>query len=240
MGRGIAGLCALRGHDTRVFDADPDAQRHVRGAVEASWARAVERGKVAAEDADGARKRLRIIERLRDTPRRRLRDRSGPGGARPEAPGVRRARRPLPRGDHPRLQHLLPLDQPDRESDRTAGPRHRHPLLQPGRRDALGRGRPRGRHVGGDGAPDARARRVARQGSRAGQRFAGLRDVPARPRARARSDADGRGGRRASRRHRPRHGARIRPPDGAAEDERPRRARRPPRDRRNALGRARG
>jgi 3-hydroxybutyryl-CoA dehydrogenase len=67
MGRGIAGLCALRGHDTRVFDADPDAQRHVRGAVEASWARAVERGKVAAEEADGARKRIRIIERLRDT-----------------------------------------------------------------------------------------------------------------------------------------------------------------------------
>jgi len=67
MGRGIAGLCALRGHDTRVFDADPEAQRQVRGSVESSWARAVERGKVAAEAADGARKRLRIVERLRDT-----------------------------------------------------------------------------------------------------------------------------------------------------------------------------
>ena len=66
MGRGIAGLCALSGHDTRVFDADPEAQRHVRGSVEASWARGVERGKVTAEAADGARKRLRIVERLRD------------------------------------------------------------------------------------------------------------------------------------------------------------------------------
>lgn len=66
MGRGIAGLCALRGHDTRVFDADPEAQRHVRGSVEASWNRAVQRGKVPAEEADGARKRLRIVERLRD------------------------------------------------------------------------------------------------------------------------------------------------------------------------------
>ena len=67
MGRGIAGLCALSGHDTRVFDADPEAQRHVRAAVEATWARGVERGKVAAEDAEAARKRLRIVERLRDT-----------------------------------------------------------------------------------------------------------------------------------------------------------------------------
>ena len=67
MGRGIAGLCALSGHDTRVFDADPEAQRHVRAAVEAIWARGVEKGKVAPENAEAARKRLRIVERLRDT-----------------------------------------------------------------------------------------------------------------------------------------------------------------------------
>lgn len=67
MGRGIAGLCALSGHDTRVFDADPDAQRHVRPSVEATWARGVERGKVTIERADAARKRLRVVERLRDT-----------------------------------------------------------------------------------------------------------------------------------------------------------------------------
>jgi 3-hydroxybutyryl-CoA dehydrogenase len=67
MGRGIAGLCALSGHDTRVFDADPEAQRHVRAAVEGTWARGVERGRVAPEDAEAARKRLRVVERLRDT-----------------------------------------------------------------------------------------------------------------------------------------------------------------------------
>lgn len=67
MGRGIAGLCALRGHDTRVFDADPDARRHVLGSVESSWARGVERGKVAPEEAESARKRVRVVERLRET-----------------------------------------------------------------------------------------------------------------------------------------------------------------------------
>ncbi len=66
MGRGIAGACALAGHDTRVFDADPGAQRAVRGHVESSWSRAVEKGKLTAEAAEGARHRLRIIERLKD------------------------------------------------------------------------------------------------------------------------------------------------------------------------------
>ena len=66
MGRGIAGVCALAGHDTRVFDADPDAQRAVRGHVESAWSRAVDKGKLTAAAAEGARHRLRIIERLKD------------------------------------------------------------------------------------------------------------------------------------------------------------------------------
>jgi len=66
MGRGIAGLCALSGHETLVFDADPDAQRHVRPSIEASWARALERGKIGAEAIEAGRRRLRIVERLRD------------------------------------------------------------------------------------------------------------------------------------------------------------------------------
>jgi len=66
MGRGIAGVCALAGHDTRVFDADPEAQRAVRAHVESTWARAVDKGKLTAAAADGARHRLRIIERLKD------------------------------------------------------------------------------------------------------------------------------------------------------------------------------
>jgi 3-hydroxybutyryl-CoA dehydrogenase len=66
MGRGIAGACALAGHDTRVFDADPDAQRAVRGHVEGSWARAVEKGKVSKDAAEAARHRLKIVQRLKD------------------------------------------------------------------------------------------------------------------------------------------------------------------------------
>jgi 3-hydroxybutyryl-CoA dehydrogenase len=66
MGRGIAGLCALSGYDTWVFDADPDAQRGVRQAIEASWTRAIDRGKLATADAEAARHRLRVAERLRE------------------------------------------------------------------------------------------------------------------------------------------------------------------------------
>jgi 3-hydroxybutyryl-CoA dehydrogenase len=66
MGRGIAGLCALSGHETLVFDADPEAQRHVRNSVESSWMRAVDRGKVAAESVENARHLLRVVSRLRD------------------------------------------------------------------------------------------------------------------------------------------------------------------------------
>ena len=66
MGRGIAGLCAISGYDTWVFDADPDASRAVRAAVEASWARAIDKGKLTTEAAETARHRLKIAERLRD------------------------------------------------------------------------------------------------------------------------------------------------------------------------------
>jgi 3-hydroxybutyryl-CoA dehydrogenase len=66
MGRGIAGACAMAGHDTRVFDADPEAQRAVRGHVEGSWSRAVEKGKLSSEAVDAARHRLRIVQRLKD------------------------------------------------------------------------------------------------------------------------------------------------------------------------------
>lgn len=66
MGRGIAGLCALSGHETLVFDADPEAQRHVRESVEASWTRAVEKGKAAADLVERARHLLRVVARLRE------------------------------------------------------------------------------------------------------------------------------------------------------------------------------
>jgi 3-hydroxybutyryl-CoA dehydrogenase len=66
MGRGIAGVCALAGYDTWVFDADPEAQRAVRPSIEASWSRAIDKGKLATEAAEAARHRLRIPARLRD------------------------------------------------------------------------------------------------------------------------------------------------------------------------------
>lgn len=66
MGRGIAGLCALSGYDTWVFDADPEAQRGVRASIESSWKRAIDKGKLTTEAAEAARHRLRIPARLRD------------------------------------------------------------------------------------------------------------------------------------------------------------------------------
>jgi 3-hydroxybutyryl-CoA dehydrogenase len=66
MGRGIAGLCAMSGHETRVFDADPEASKQVRHAVESSWGRAVERGKLSREAVEKARHLLKVAERLRD------------------------------------------------------------------------------------------------------------------------------------------------------------------------------
>jgi 3-hydroxybutyryl-CoA dehydrogenase len=66
MGRGIAGACALAGYDTWVFDADPDAQRAVRGHVESSWGRAIDRGRLTTDAAEKARHRLRIAERMKD------------------------------------------------------------------------------------------------------------------------------------------------------------------------------
>jgi 3-hydroxybutyryl-CoA dehydrogenase len=65
MGRGIAGVCALSGHETTVFDADPDAQRQVRGSIEASWQRALDRGKVQKAAVESGKRLLRVAERLR-------------------------------------------------------------------------------------------------------------------------------------------------------------------------------
>jgi 3-hydroxybutyryl-CoA dehydrogenase len=66
MGRGIAGLCAVSGHETLVFDADPEAQRHVRAGIESSWARAVERGKIAPESVENGKHLLKVVQRLKN------------------------------------------------------------------------------------------------------------------------------------------------------------------------------
>jgi 3-hydroxybutyryl-CoA dehydrogenase len=66
MGRGIAGICALSGHETFVFDADPEAQRGVRGHVEAAWGRAIDKGRLTTENAEKARHLLKVATRLKD------------------------------------------------------------------------------------------------------------------------------------------------------------------------------
>lgn len=66
MGRGIAGLCALSGFDTSLFEANSDARAGLPGSIESSWRRAVERGRLSAESREAAGRRLRILERLED------------------------------------------------------------------------------------------------------------------------------------------------------------------------------
>ena len=66
MGRGIAGLCAVSGHETLVFDADPEAQRRVRAGIESSWARAVERGKIGPETAANGKHLLKVVQFLKN------------------------------------------------------------------------------------------------------------------------------------------------------------------------------
>jgi len=64
MGRGIAALCALSGRATRVYEANPEVRRGLKGLVEESWARAVARGKLEAALAEEAATRLTVTEAL--------------------------------------------------------------------------------------------------------------------------------------------------------------------------------
>ena len=66
MGRGIAGVCALAGFPTRVFEANPDARKRVLPAIEASWKRAVGGGKLDGDKAAAALERLSTIEALEE------------------------------------------------------------------------------------------------------------------------------------------------------------------------------
>ncbi len=61
MGRGIAGVCALAGYDTLVFEADPAARERLLPGIRASWQRAVASGKVDGAKVLEATGRLRTI-----------------------------------------------------------------------------------------------------------------------------------------------------------------------------------
>jgi 3-hydroxybutyryl-CoA dehydrogenase len=64
MGRGIAGLCALSGYETAIFESDQAARGRLRASIEASWQRAADRGKISAGTVAAARGLLRVLERL--------------------------------------------------------------------------------------------------------------------------------------------------------------------------------
>jgi 3-hydroxybutyryl-CoA dehydrogenase len=66
MGRGIAGVCAVAGFRTAVFEADPGARERLRPALEASWQRAVASGKLGAEQAAAAGRRLSLVGSLEE------------------------------------------------------------------------------------------------------------------------------------------------------------------------------
>ena len=58
MGHGIAQVCAMAGYEVVLFDPQPGATERALGRIGENLDRGVERGKVAADDAAGARARL--------------------------------------------------------------------------------------------------------------------------------------------------------------------------------------
>jgi 3-hydroxybutyryl-CoA dehydrogenase len=66
MGRGIAGLCAISGHETSVYEADAALLETLRSSIESSWERAAERGKLDPATLSSARQRLSIARGLQE------------------------------------------------------------------------------------------------------------------------------------------------------------------------------
>lgn len=64
MGRGIAHVAALGGYRTFLFDLDSGILERARGTIHQNLDRGVERGKVAAEAAAGAKAQLQLETRL--------------------------------------------------------------------------------------------------------------------------------------------------------------------------------
>jgi 3-hydroxybutyryl-CoA dehydrogenase len=64
MGRGIAGLCALSGYATGVYESDPGLRETLGSAIESSWERAAAKGMLAPGAAAAASGRLSIATSL--------------------------------------------------------------------------------------------------------------------------------------------------------------------------------
>jgi 3-hydroxybutyryl-CoA dehydrogenase len=64
MGAGIAEVCAVSGYDVIIYGRNEDVQPACRGRVQGSLARAVNRGKLDAAEAEAAMNRLRGVAHL--------------------------------------------------------------------------------------------------------------------------------------------------------------------------------
>ena len=66
MGHGIAQVTAMAGYDVRLHDPQPLALEKALARISENLARGVERGKVSADDAEAARRRLAAADTLKD------------------------------------------------------------------------------------------------------------------------------------------------------------------------------
>ena len=66
MGAGIAEVCARAGLDVLVVEVSAEAAKHADARIEASIARAEQRGKISAADAEAALHRIRVTSSLDD------------------------------------------------------------------------------------------------------------------------------------------------------------------------------
>ncbi len=72
MGRGIAGVCALAGYPTAIFEADAPRRAAMRPAIERSWERAIARGRLSREAVARAKGLIVVPESLEETGGARL------------------------------------------------------------------------------------------------------------------------------------------------------------------------
>ncbi|MBI5202810.1 MAG: acyl-CoA dehydrogenase family protein, partial [Elusimicrobia bacterium] len=151
------------------------------------------------------------------------RDRGGPREDGAQEARLQDARRGVPQGHDPGVEHVLPFDHRDRGLDLAAGQGHRHALHEPGAGDAARRVDPRDRDDRRDLRPRQRPLQDARQGT-------GVLEGLPRLHLEPHPDADDQRGvlrphgrRRHEGRHRHRDEARHEPPDGPAGAGRPHR-----------------
>lgn len=66
MGRGIAQVVAEAGHPTLIFDADPGSLERAESGLAAAWERSIQKGTLSADEAETARKRLRVARGIEE------------------------------------------------------------------------------------------------------------------------------------------------------------------------------